>query len=246
MEIIPAIDLLGGRCVRLYQGDFRQVSEYDHDPLELARSYHAAGLETLHVVDLDGARTGEPVNHAVIARLATESGMTVQSGGGIRDIGRLNALLACGVHRAVVGSVAVTDRATAAQWLGTAGPERLVLAFDVRIPEHGDPEAVTHGWTRGSGQALWALVEYYLGLGARHFLCTDVARDGTLEGTNTRLYRECSRRYPEACFQASGGLGSARELPLLQAAGVSGVITGKALLDGRLSLEEIGTFLQNA
>ncbi len=246
MQIIPAIDLLGGRCVRLYKGDFEQVSSYDHDPVELAQRYRKAGLSLLHVVDLDGARTGKPDNLAIISELAAGSGMQVQAGGGIRNRERLETLLQSGIERVVIGSVAVTEPAQTAQWLSEQGPERIVFAFDVQISADGEPEALTHGWTRGSGQHLWTLLDFYLERGARHFLCTDIARDGTLSGANTALYRECVRRYPTARFQASGGLASANELTILGKTGVAGIITGKALLDGRLSLAEVEKFLQNA
>ncbi len=244
MQTIPAIDLLNGRCVRLYKGDFERVSGYDHDPLELAQAYCRAGPSLLHVVDLDGARTGEPTNMAMISDLAANSGMSVQAGGGIRTLERLTRLLHTGVKRAVIGSVAVTDRATTSQWLSEVGPESIVLAFDIRISDGGEPEALTHGWTRGSGQQLWELVEFYLERGARHFLCTDIDRDGTLSGSNLALYSECVQRYPAAEFQASGGLASAKELEPLRQTGVTGIITGKALLDERLTLEEVATFLQ--
>lgn len=243
MQIIPAIDLLGGRCVRLYQGDFDKVTEYARDPVELALSYRDAGSRLLHLVDLDGARAGQPANLPILRRLAGESGMAVQIGGGIRTRAMAETLLEAGAERIVIGSMAVKDSGTVLDWMRAAGPERFVLAFDVRLdPATGNPVALTHGWRESSGNLLWSLMDEFLSSGARHFLCTDVSRDGTLAGPNNELYAECVRRYPEAAMIASGGLGSAADLPGLAATGVAGVVTGKALLDGRLTLEEIRKF----
>ncbi len=244
MEVIPAIDLLNGGVVRLYKGDFDQVTRYAQDPLELARRYLAAGLTRLHAVDLDGAKTGDPVNLPVIEAFAA-TGLRVQAGGGIRDAGRLEQLLAAGADRAVVGSVAVQSPDEVIGWIETVGAARVVLAFDVRI-EHGTPVPQTHGWTRASNVTLWDLLERYLAVGARDVLCTDIARDGTLEGPNVKLYAECVQRYPDVRFIASGGVSNAADLPALAATGAAGVVSGKALLDGRLTLEEIGQFLQDA
>lgn len=243
MEVIPAIDLLNGGVVRLYKGDFGQVTEYGQDPLELARNYLAAGLTRLHAVDLDGARTGAPVNLPVIAAFAA-TGLRVQAGGGIRTGDRLQQLLAAGAERAVIGSVAVQSPDEVCGWISQFGAERVVLAFDVRI-EAGIPVPQTHGWTRGSDVSLWDLLDRYLAIGAPDVLCTDIARDGTLEGPNIELYAECARRYPTVRFIASGGVSRAADLPALAATGAAGVVSGKALLDGRLTLEEIRQFLQD-
>ena len=244
MEVIPAIDLLGGGVVRLLKGDFDQVTRYDQDPVELARSYLHAGLTRLHAVDLDGARTGDPINMPLIGQFAA-TGLRVQAGGGIRDRARLEALLAAGADRAVIGSVAVQEPDKVAGWLRTIGAQHIVLALDVRLDD-GTPVAQTHGWTRGSGVTLWQLLDQYLALGVRDVLCTDIALDGTLAGPNVDLYRDCVERYPEVRFIASGGVSRAADLPALAATGVAGVVSGKALLDGRLTLEEIEQFLRDA
>lgn len=243
MEIIPAIDLLGGRCVRLYQGDFGKVTEYDQDPVEIADRYLEAGARRLHVVDLDGARTGSPANLAIIRKLARDPRVALQVGGGVRSRDMVDTLLAAGAKRVVLGSVAINDPPTAIGWLAAAGAERFVLAFDVTvIPESGEPMAVTHGWRDISRRCLWDLMEQFLGAGARHFLCTDVSRDGTLAGPNIALYAECMRRFPQARIIASGGFGSAADLPKLAATGVAAVVIGKALLDGSITIEEIRQF----
>lgn len=242
MEVIPAIDLLDRQCVRLYQGDFSQVTVYSADPVELARRYRTAGLRRLHVVDLDGARTGSPQNMDLIGAMASEAGVAVQAGGGIRDVDRALALRAAGADRVVVGSVAAEQPEVALGWLDRLGPEHLVLAFDVRVPTGSDPLVLTRGWVKESGSRLWDLFERFCARGARHFLCTDIARDGTLAGPNLALYRECARRFPQAAVIASGGVGSLEDLRQLATTGAAAVVTGKALLDGRLTIEEIESF----
>jgi phosphoribosylformimino-5-aminoimidazole carboxamide ribotide isomerase len=242
MEVIPAIDLLDGQCVRLYQGDFSRVTVYSHEPLELARRYRECGIPRLHVVDLDGARTGSPQNIELIAAMSADVGLAVQAGGGVRDLARAEQLLSAGVARVVVGSVAAEAPDTALEWLDRLGPDRIVLAFDVRVPDCADPVVLTRGWVKDSQASLWSLLDVFCAHGARHFLCTDIGRDGTLRGPNTELYRECSARFPEASMIASGGVSSLDDLHKLVPTGVSAVVTGKALLDGRLTLEEIRTF----
>ena len=245
MEVIPAIDLLDGTIVRLYQGDFDQVTQYVKDPVELARQYADAGAKRLHVVDLDGARTGDGINLPIIERLA-KLDIEVQTGGGIRDGARLRQLLDAGVSRGVVGSVAVKQPDLVAGWISEFGAGQIILAVDVRLGADGEPELLTDGWIEGSGQQLWPVVDHYLACGAIEFLCTDIAKDGTLQGPNVDLYRQCVARYPTAEFIASGGVSNAADLEALDATGVSRVVTGKALLDGRLTLEEIATFSRDA
>lgn len=246
MEVIPAIDLLNGQCVRLYQGDFSQVTVYSADPVALARRYREAGLRRLHVVDLDGARTGSPQNMDLITAMAGQVGVAVQAGGGLRDIARALALRAAGADRVVVGSVAAETPDTALEWLDQLGAEHLVLAFDVRVADDGQPSVLTRGWVKDSGTSLWDLLERFCARGARHFLCTDIARDGTLAGPNLELYRDCTRRFPGASVIASGGVGSLADLRQLSSTGAAAVVTGKALLDGRLTLEEIESFSRAA
>ncbi len=247
MELIPAIDLLDGRCVRLHQGDFGQVSRYPADPLDLARGYAAAGARRLHLVDLDGARAGEPRNLAVLARLAGTLGpLEIQCGGGIRSLAQAQAVLAAGARRVVVGSMAVEQRDETARWLTAIGPERVVLAFDVRLSPAGEPLAATRGWLEDTQASLWDLIGHYLALGARDYLVTDIGRDGTLAGPNDALYAEAGHRLPEARVIASGGVGGVADLHRLAATGVAAVVVGKALLDGRLTPPEIAPFLPAA
>ncbi|MCP4048802.1 MAG: 1-(5-phosphoribosyl)-5-[(5-phosphoribosylamino)methylideneamino]imidazole-4-carboxamide isomerase [Gammaproteobacteria bacterium] len=245
MEVIPAIDLLGGKVVRLYKGDFNQVTEYPDPPVEVAARYGKAGVESLHIVDLDGARTGTFAHLDVITEITSTVGLAVQIGGGIRQIEQARAIIAAGAERVVVGSTAAKDPETVISWVGELGPDAIIVGVDVSITDHADTIVMTHGWTEGSNRTLWDLMDIYMKAGVKNFLCTDISRDGTLEGPNCDLYRECYERYPKARVIASGGVSSAADLPVLAATGATSVVTGKALLDGRLTLEEIEQFLQN-
>ena len=245
MELIPAIDLRDGRCVRLLKGDFAQETRYAVDPVELAAQYRTVGAQWLHVVDLDGAKRGEPVNLALIRRMQEASGISVQLGGGIRTLASLEQALGV-AKRVVVGSLAVSDPELVASWLTEFGSERLTLALDVRLTEDGTPLIATHGWTRASTLTLAAAIERFASAGLKHVLCTDIDRDGALSGPNVELYRECAARWPGIAFQASGGVRGVADLAALADAGVAATVSGKALLEGRLKTEEIRPFLRGA
>ncbi|HEY5643597.1 MAG TPA: 1-(5-phosphoribosyl)-5-[(5-phosphoribosylamino)methylideneamino]imidazole-4-carboxamide isomerase [Woeseiaceae bacterium] len=244
MRIIPAIDLKDGKCVRLFKGDFSHATEYSNDPAEVGRRFSALAVRDLHIVDLDGARTGEPVNHGIVAEIASSSGLEVQLGGGIRTRDDVSRWLDNGVTRCVIGSVAIREPATVQQWIDEFGTEAIVLALDVRLGAEGVPMLTTHGWTREAGISLWACLAQYASL--RHVLCTDVARDGALAGPNTELYAEILRRYPGLQLQASGGVRDIADLGALRQAGLPAAITGRALLDGRITATEVASFRQNA
>lgn len=247
MLLIPAIDLRGGQCVRLLQGRFDAETVYAQDPLTVLEQYLAFGARRIHVVDLDGARDGSQGNREAIRRIADRAGPeSVQVGGGVRTRQVAEELFALGVARVVVGSVAVTQPDEVASWLREFGPERVVLAFDVRLDEAGTPRLATHGWERQTETSLWHAVERYLPAGLRHVLCTDVARDGALTGPNVDLYGECVRHYPGVDWQASGGVSSVADLHALAATGAAAVISGRALLEGRLTAQEIEPFLPAA
>ncbi|MBN8736716.1 MAG: 1-(5-phosphoribosyl)-5-[(5-phosphoribosylamino)methylideneamino]imidazole-4-carboxamide isomerase [Xanthomonadales bacterium] len=236
-EVIPAIDLRGGRVVRLRQGDYAHETMFADDPVELARRYADDGARRLHVVDLDGARSGRFENLGVIENIAGACRLDVQAGGGVRDREGLQRLYAAGVARAVVGSVAVRDPATVAEWIGQYGADRLVLALDVR--RQGKAWCLpVHGWTEDSGVELAALASHYVGAGARHVLCTDISRDGTLGGFNLELYLDLRKLAPDFQVQASGGARSLDDIRAVRGAGTGAVILGRALLEGRFSLKE--------
>lgn len=247
MLLIPAIDLRGGQCVRLQQGRFDAETVYANDPLEVLDRYLALGARQIHVVDLDGARDGSQGNREAIRRIATRAGRdAIQVGGGVRTRQVAEDLLALGAARVVVGSVAVTHPDEVASWLREFGPERIVLAFDVRLDAGGTPCLATHGWERQTQTSLWDAVERYLPAGLRQVLCTDVARDGALSGPNVALYAECVRRFHGIAWQASGGVSAAADLHALAATGAAAVISGRALLEGRLDKQELEPFLPAA
>jgi phosphoribosylformimino-5-aminoimidazole carboxamide ribotide isomerase len=247
MLLIPAIDLRGGQCVRLLQGRFDAETVYASDPLDVLEKYLALGARQVHVVDLDGARDGSQGNRGAIRRLSARAGRdALQVGGGVRTREVAEELFALGVARAVVGSVAVTQPDEVASWLREFGAERIVLAFDVRLDAGGTPCLATHGWERQTQTSLWDAVERFLPAGLRHVLCTDVARDGALSGPNVALYADCVHRYPNLSWQASGGVSAAADLHALAATGAAAVISGRALLEGRLNPEELEPFLPAA
>jgi phosphoribosylformimino-5-aminoimidazole carboxamide ribotide isomerase len=247
MRLIPAIDLRGGKCVRLLQGRFDAETIYADDPVEVLGRYLGFGARLVHVVDLDGARDGSQGNRDALRRLVEAAGENaLQVGGGVRTRAVADDLLGLGIARVVVGSIAVTRPTEVDRWLEELGPERVVLAFDVRLDGDGVPRLATHGWERQTEATLWSAVERYLPHGLRHVLCTDVARDGALSGPNLQLYGEAVRRFPGVQWQASGGVSTAADLHALVATGVAGVVSGRALLEGRIDPEELEPFLPNA
>jgi phosphoribosylformimino-5-aminoimidazole carboxamide ribotide isomerase len=245
MRLIPAIDIRNGRCVRLLQGDFGQETRYDVDPVELATRYAADGSEWLHIVDLDGAESGKPVILELVKAIRNASALSIQLGGGIRSEQDLTAALAV-VQRVVIGSLAVNDPEMVTRWLETYGGDRITLALDVRLDATGTPRITTHGWTQGSELTLWAAIERYVPVGLQHVLCTDVERDGALTGPNFELYAACKERWPDVALQASGGVRDVEDLARLDALGIDFAISGKALLEGRITAEELQPFLRSA
>ena len=247
MQLVPAIDLRGGQCVRLLQGRFDAETVYGNDPRVILGRYRDFGARYVHVVDLDGARDGSQGNRAAIADLAQAFVDTaIQVGGGVRSRDVAAELLGLGVQRIVVGSVAVTKPAEVQQWLREFGPDRIVLAFDVRLDEGGTPRLTTHGWESQTEASLWDAVEGYLPHGALHVLCTDVARDGALSGPNLALYAEAVRRFPTIQWQASGGVSCGADLVALAGTGATAVISGRALLENRIPPAELAPFLPSA
>jgi phosphoribosylformimino-5-aminoimidazole carboxamide ribotide isomerase len=236
-EVIPAIDLRGGRVVRLRQGDYARETVFEADPVELAQRYAEAGAKWLHVVDLDGARSGRFENLAAIESLCRIGGLQVQGGGGVRNADDLQRLYAVGVARVVVGSLAVQDPRTTATWLDRFGPGRVVVALDVRS-EAGRWRLAVQGWTQDAHGELGTLADFYARVGARHVLCTDIARDGTLDVFNLALYRDLRGCGAGLEIQASGGACSLDDIRKVRAAGANAVILGRALLEGRFTLRD--------
>lgn len=246
MRIIPAIDLKDGSCVRLFKGDFEKMTEYSSNPTEIGRRFSKLAVDELHIVDLDGARTGTQSNRNIVSRIAEESGLVIQLGGGIRTRATVEGWLAAGVSRCVVGSVAIMEPDRVRRWIGEFGTEAIVLALDVKLDNDSQPLLTTNGWTTTSDIRLWDCLDQYLDVGVKHILCTDVARDGAMGGPNLALYSEILGRYPALGLQASGGVRDIGDLMALRALNVPASISGRALLDGAITDAEIATFRQNA
>jgi phosphoribosylformimino-5-aminoimidazole carboxamide ribotide isomerase len=244
--LIPSIDLRDGRCVRLLRGDFAAETRYELPAHALLARYHRLGASWLHIVDLDAARDGTLINRALIHRLAGQRAVHLQVGGGVRDAAGVEELLARGVARVVVGSAAVQKPQEVAGWLQHYGAERLCIALDVHHDAGGTPRIRTRGWQEETALSLWDALPPLCAAGLRHVLCTDIARDGAMSGPNLALYREAMSRFPAILWQASGGIANGADLSALAAAGVPAAISGKALLEERISLEELRPFLPNA
>lgn len=236
MLILPAIDIMGGRCVRLKQGRFDDVTTYG-DPLEQAAEFEAAGAEWIHAVDLDGARAGRPEQHVLLRKLTGSTKVKVQCGGGVREWAQVQSLLDAGVSRVVVGSAAVRRPDEVRHWLSSYGLERICCAFDVRrAGEHY--EVVVDGWATKGDKTLIEALELYPPGALKHVLVTDVSRDGVLTGPNAPLIGNLVRARPDLQFQASGGVSSLNDLVALRAEGAAGAIVGRALYEHRFTLED--------
>ena len=247
MMLIPAIDLRNGRCVRLFQGDFAAETRYEHDPAELLARYRDMGASWLHVVDLDGAKDGGRANQPLISALAEQQAIHLQVGGGVRSAAAIEELLRDGVSRVVVGSLAVEQPEEVAEWLTHYGPDRICLAFDVRLDEGGIPRVRTRGWTEETAVSLWNAVARFPADRLKHVLCTDIARDGALSGPNFALYAQAVSRFPSIAWQASGGVRDVSDLAALaERTGVAAAVSGKALLEQRMTSEELRPFLHDA
>lgn len=238
MDIIPAIDLLNGQCVRLSAGDFSRQTIYDADPLAVAQRFEAAGVRRLHLVDLDGARAGHPVNLAVLERIARHTGLDIDAGGGIQTDAALAQVLGAGAAHATAGSLAVRAPAAVHGWLARHGAGVVFLGADF-LGAH----VMVNAWADRSAWTLAAFLEAYLAAGARTFICTDVSKDGLLQGPALATYRQLVLDYPAARFIASGGVTTVADLEALAEGGLHGAIVGKALYEGTIVLADLRPFL---
>lgn len=236
MIVYPAIDLRAGVCVRLMHGRFDQVTEYDTVPAARLAAFVAEGATWVHVVDLDGAEAGRAIQHELIGDLAGSLDVKIQSGGGVRDIDDVEALLNAGVSRVVIGSLAVSNPVVVAVWLEHFSADRLTLAFDVRVGEDGVPVPSLKGWTEAADLDLWTALDRYPPGTLKHVLITDVGRDGALTGPNLELLAEVVRRRPDLKVQASGGVSSLEDIVAAKAVGCDGAIVGRALYEGRFTV----------
>lgn len=246
MLLIPSIDLRDGRCVRLLRGDFAAETRYDLDPLELAKRYRQLGAAWLHVVDLDGARDGTLGNLPLLQTLAEQSELRLQVGGGIRSRTTAQRLLSAGVARIVIGSAAIESPQEVLTWISDFGASACCLALDVRLDESSIPRVQIRGWTQGTPTTLWDALVPFVEAGVCDVLCTDIARDGALEGPSLALYTEAMRRFPSVRWQASGGVRDTADLRALREIGMAAAISGKALLDGRIEDTDLRAWLQES
>ena len=236
--MIPAIDLINGQVVRLFQGDYQQKTQYQYTVQDRQQAYFDAGAKVMHFVDLDGAKDSSKRQLTTLKTVMNHPDMIIQVGGGIRNEDDVKQLLALGADRVVIGSLAIKQPELVIQWLNTYGNEKIVLALDVRIDEQGNKQLPTHGWIADSGVTLEDLLAQYQNAGIKHVLCIDISKDGTLTGTNVALYSELCQKYPQIQWQASGGIGSLADIEALIPTGVSGVILGRSLLEGKFTLEQ--------
>lgn len=241
IEIIPATDIIGGACVRLTQGDYDRRTTYYSDPLEAALRFEEAGIRRLHMVDLDGAKASQPRNLAVLERIASKTALEVQYGGGIKSTEALRSVFDAGASRAICGSVAVRRPELFAEWLAEFGPEKLILGADIR-----NGKVAIQGWTEASELTAQELIAQFAPQGLSQVICTDIARDGMLCGASAEFYAALQGEFSGVEITVSGGIGSKADIEALDGAGLRSVIVGKALYEGRITLDELKRCLQNA
>ena len=243
--IIPAIDLIDGQTVRLYQGSYDQTTHYSQTPFELRDLYAKAGSGVLHLVDLSGAKDASKRQLTLLKQLMSNAPLPIQVGGGVRSEQDVKDLLDAGAGRVVIGSLAIRQPELVQGWVRKYGGEHIVLALDVAINDKGEKTLPSHGWIEQSNITLEQVLDGYIAAGAKHVLCTDISKDGTLSGSNVQLYKELASKYPQIQWQASGGIGKLDDIRALIGSGVAGVILGRSLLEGKFTLEEAIACWQN-
>ena len=239
IELIPAIDIINGQCVRLTKGDYDQKSVYG-EPLEMARQFESLGYRRLHVVDLDGAKSKHIVNSQVLSSITTETNLVVDFGGGIKTDEDIEKAFAAGASMVTIGSIAVTQPELFIAWLDKYGPKRLILGADVR-----NGKISINGWKEDSEEDLLPFLSKYVDAGVENVLCTEISKDGTLAGPATELYKQVMKEYPHLHLIASGGVSSIDDIKALDAAGIPAVVFGKAIYEGKINLKELWDW-QNA
>ncbi len=237
-HIFPAIDLMDGGCVRLLKGDFNQRTNYDADPVDVAKSFKAAGAEWLHVVDLDGAKDADARQSRLIIDIAQNSGLKVQTGGGIRERSQVERLLEGGIERVVIGSLALKQPILIRRWIEDFGPEKIVLALDVKMNADGVPYPTSHGWKETGEKSLWQILGEYEASGLKTILVTDIEKDGALQGSNVELYKAIGKHYASLDLITSGGVGVLDDVKVLKVLKPHGIIIGKALYENKFTLNE--------
>jgi phosphoribosylformimino-5-aminoimidazole carboxamide ribotide isomerase len=234
MEVIPAIDIIDGKCVRLTQGDYAQKKIYNEHPLEVARQFEDAGLQRLHLVDLDGAKAGQVKNWKVLEKIAGKTGLIIDFGGGIKQQEDVNIVFNSGAALATVGSIAVKNEAELLKWFTAFGADKFLLGADVK-----DEKITIGGWMQTTDIWVYDFMQKYIEQGIRQIFCTDVSKDGKLEGPAVELYKNIVQKFPALHFIASGGVSSIDDLYALRDAGCKGAIVGKAIYEGRIKMGEL-------
>ena len=234
IELIPAIDIIDGQCVRLTKGDYDQKTVYRDAPAEVAREFEAIGFRRLHVVDLDGAKSKHIVNSGVLSSITAETALTVDFGGGIKNNEDIEIAFAAGAAMVTVGSVAVTQPELFMGWLDKYGADRMILGADVR-----QGMISINGWKEDSSEGLLPFLKKYVDAGVKNVLCTEISKDGTLAGPAIDLYKQVMDTYPELHLIASGGVSSNADIEALDAAGIPAVVFGKAIYEGRIDLKRL-------
>ncbi len=234
LTIIPAIDLIDGKCVRLSKGDYAQKKIYNEDPLEVARAFEDHGLKRLHLVDLDGAKAQEVVNWKVLERIANQTSLVIDFGGGLKSDKDIHIAFNCGASVITIGSVAVKERDLFCTWLDKYGADKIILGADVN-----ERKIAISGWQEVSDIDIVDFLDGYLKQGVKNVLCTDIAKDGMLEGTSIVLYKELIQQFQHMSLIASGGITEVEEIYKLDEIGVKGAIIGKAIYEGKITLNEL-------
>lgn len=238
LKIIPAIDLIDGKCVRLTQGDYQQKKVYNENPLEVAKEFEDNGIKFLHLVDLDGAKSSGIVNWKVLNQISSQTKLKIDFGGGIKSDNDLKIAFENGANQLNIGSMAVKNKELFLSWLQKYGSEKIILSADVK-----NEEIAVSGWQENSGINLFGFLEEYINKGIQHVVCTDVSKDGTLQGTAIGLYRKILMQFPEIKLIASGGISCIKDVEELTDTAVSGVIIGKAIYENKISLNDLKKFL---
>lgn len=240
MHVIPAIDLIGGKCVRLSQGDYSRKTDYHDDPLEMAKRFEGAGLTRLHLVDLDGAKAKKIVNGDVLQRICSGTQLAVDFGGGIQAQEELEKAFGLGARQVTGGSIAVRNPSLFESWLDAFGSDKIILGADAK-----DKKIAVGGWEETTALELIPFIQGYFQKGVREVICTDVAKDGLLQGPSLGLYAEILQELPDLKLIASGGVSCLKDLEDLQKIGVYGAIVGKAYYEGKVTLEELAQLHEN-
>lgn len=241
IELIPAIDLIGGKCVRLSKGDFESKKEYDEDPAEVAARFADCGIRRIHLVDLEGAKQAAPANLSVLERIRSRVDVELEWGGGIATLADLVTVFDAGATQAVVGTVAALKPDLFLEWLDRFGPDRIVLGADIR-----NGRIAVRGWLSEVPLRIEDLLDPFEPAGLSQVVCTDISRDGMLQGPATRLYVDLQKNYPDITFSVSGGIASMDDVRAVDALGLRRVIVGKALYEGKITLDEVKKWSQSA